>query len=685
MIFLANNHWPDVPIPEGSTVYKDRVIYTFGHIYSDTQQRKVLNRKSIGTPCEDGKMMSPNQTYMKHFSDAYQSYTGMLPLSDHVSIGLYAATSAIVTKTGLRSCLEKVFGKKRTNSILDYAMYAISCHSNVSEHYSAKMELIHVFSDRIYKDSYWSSFFDKKIQRKEIERFKELWVLQCVEKGVTIGYSSWDGSNNDCDSKGVEEANQGKAKSGTSGNIYGYMYCVAQDGTPITYSVHDGSTPDNVAIKKMIQSLKNVGITIPGAIIDRGFDDLKCLKELLTIVDDYVVKLKENTIGFKNAAKEKGEEVRKFKSSLRIPNERLFGDTIKSVLFNKSDSEDWVHIFYDFQNGGERAFALLDEIDGAIEDIKKKTRDYIEYEKKWEEEKVSSKQKEEKEKKPFSVSVPAKLKGYIEIKGTKPGDIEIIRNDEKINREVWGKGLYAVGTHSEMSAEKANGLYKLRDNIEKLFDIIKTLLGFDRIRTESAESMESRMFIVFIATIIYTELANASKAVAKEKRSTNPKYDTTATIDQLISVAMILLSNGTYGLQYKSMPRIQQIFKKLNAEKDILETVVEDYNLDLQKRKKKQKKESKEKADSSKDTDNKAKETSNTKEDNLPKRPRGRPPKNKDKTEEKPKRPRGRPPKPRDPLDEQKPKRPRGRPPKPKSLEPEKPKRPRGRPRKHNS
>jgi len=193
------------------------------------------------------------------------------------------------------------------------------------------------------------------------------------------------------------------------------------------------------------------------------------------------------------------------------------------------------------------------------------------------------------------------------------------------------------------------------------------------------------MFIAFIAAIIYAGIAKASKEVAKEKHSTSPKYDTTVTIDQLLSVAMVLLSNGTYGLQYKSIPRIMQIFKKLNADKDILETVIEKYNLELQKTKKKQEKKKKEKSkeDSSDKCDGKSKESAENAVPNPPKRPRGRPPKNKEEVEEKPKRPRGRPPKPRDPMEEQKPKRPRGRPPKPKIIELDKPKRPRGRPRKN--
>ena len=680
---MANNNYPKVPIPNGAKAYSDRVVFSFGHIFSETQDRLIQNRKIIGKPCDDG-MMIPNNEYMKHFSDEFSSYTGMSALPDHVSIGLYAAVSTIVDKTGLKLCLEKVFGEKRTNSILDYAMYAIACHSNVSEHYSARMELIQVFSDKIYQDSYWSEFFKNRLKIKEIERFKELWVLKCVERGVTAGYTSWDGSNNDCDSKDVEEASQGKSKSGTSGDIYGYMYCVGQDGTPITYKVHDGATPDSVAIKNLIQFVRNLGVDIPGAILDRGFDDEKTLLELLTIVSDYVIKLKENTAGFKNAYNEKGKELRGFNSSLRIPQERLFGTTTKSVLFNNSALEEWVHLFYDYDNGGERAFALLDSIDGAVEDLQKKVSDYIDYEKKWDEEHSSEKSKKKKKdekKKSFSISVPDKYKKYITIKGTTPQTTEIIKNDDVITAELCSKGMYAIATHKKMDAMNADILYKLRDIIEKLFDIIKTLLGFRRIRTETTDSLESRMLIAFVAAIIYTELSKASKTVAREKHSTNPKYDTTATIDQLLSISMILLTNGTYGLQHKSISKVAKIFKNLDAPNDVLEMVVEGINLKQQKEKQKQLKQKEKKAAKQKESAEKSGELSpegKTEEEPV-KNPRGRPPKPKEPGTEVPKNPRGRPPKPKEPGTEV-PKNPRGRPPKPKEPGTEVPKNPRGRP-----
>ncbi|MBQ9010268.1 MAG: hypothetical protein IJ088_13205 [Clostridia bacterium] len=157
---------------------------------------------------------------------------------------------------------------------------------------------------------------------------------------------------------------------------------------------------------------------------------------------------------------------------------------------------------------------MLDEIGEAVENIEKKVRDYIAYEKKREEEKAASKQGEEPEKKAFSV-VPAKLKGFLEVKGSTPGALEVVKNEEAINREIWGKGLYAIGTHSKMSAAEANRLFKLREPVEKNFDIIKALPGTDRVRDESA--VLGRMFVAFISAIIYTELANALEEVAKER------------------------------------------------------------------------------------------------------------------------------------------------------------------------
>ncbi len=605
-------------------------------------------------------MMRPNQTYLEHFSDLFQAHK-----RDHVSIGLYASVSVIAEQNGLKACLENVFGPKRTKSILDYAMYAVSCQSSVS-HYSAQMERNRIFSDKMYPDSYWSVFFDRKITKEEMDRFKELWALQCAQNGISIGYVSWDGSSKDGDRKDAEEANPGKTTLGTGGSQYGILYGVAPDGTPVTYDVYDGNVPDHAAIKTVVQFLEKWGISVAGAIIDCGLDDLNSLEELLTIADDVVVRLKDNTVGFKNAVMEKGEEVRKCKSSLRIPHERLFGDSVKSAFFNSSDPEEWVHLFYDFQSGGESAFALLDEIDGAIEDIREKAEEYIEYEKKWEKDKAKK-----KEKKPFSVTIPAKLKNVLTLKGTTPYDIEAVKNEEAIRREVLGTGLYAIGTHSEMTAERANHLYKLRDVTEKCVDLISTLPEFDRIPAKSDKSMQSRMFIAFIAAIITTEIARASREAAGVKHSAGPQNDIAVTIDRLLSVAMTPLSDGTYGLQLRSISGMMPIFEKLNVEKEYLETVARKYNQEMQKKKEKQE-DKKIKEKRRKDTsDKRAGQSENSEETETsksPERPRGRPPKNKEESEEKPRRPRGRPPKARDRVEEQKPKRPRGRPPKAKPI-----------------
>lgn len=605
-------------------------------------------------------MMRPNQTYLEHFSDLFQAHE-----RDHVSIGLYAAVSVIAEQNGLKACLENVFGPKRTKSILDYAMYAVSCQSSVSP-YSAKMARNQVFSDRNYPDSYWSVFFDRQITKEEMDRFKELWVLQCTRNGISTGYVSWDGSSKDGNRKDAEEANPGKTTLGTGGSQYGILYGVAPDGTPVTYDVYDGNVPDHAAIKTVVQFLEKWGISVAGAIIDRGLDDLNSLEDLLTIADDVVVRLKENTAGFKNAVMEKGEEVRKCKSSLRIPHERLFGDSVKSAFFNNCDPEEWVHLFYDFQSGGESAFALLDEIDGAIEDIREKAEEYIEYEKKWEKDKAKK-----KEKKPFSVTIPAKLKNVLTLKGTTPYDIEAVKNEEEIRREVLDKGLYAIGTHSEMTAERANHLYKLREVTEKCVDLISTLPEFDRIPAKSEKSMQSRMFIAFIAAIITTEIARASREAAGVKHSADPQNDIAVTIDRLLSVAMTPLSDGTYGLQHRSISGMMPIFEKLNVEKEYLETVARKYNQEMQKKKEKQE-DKKIKEKRRKDTsDKRAGQSENSEETETSKsseRPRGRPPKNKEESEEKPRRPRGRPPKARDRVEEQKPKRPRGRPPKAKPI-----------------
>ena len=52
-----------------------------------------------------------------------------------------------------------------------------------------------------------------------------------------------------------------------------------------------------------------------------------------------------------------------------------------------------------------------------------------------------------------------------------------------------------------MDASKALDIYRGRDNIEKMFRSLKSGIDFNKARVHSTESLQSKVFITFIAML----------------------------------------------------------------------------------------------------------------------------------------------------------------------------------------
>lgn len=74
-------------------------------------------------------------------------------------------------------------------------------------------------------------------------------------------------------------------------------------------------------------------------------------------------------------------------------------------------------------------------------------------------------------------------------------------------------------TSCEMDASKALDIYRGRDNIEKMFRSLKSGIDFSKARVHSTESLQSKVFITFIAMIIRNENFQ-KKPLYKKNKST---------------------------------------------------------------------------------------------------------------------------------------------------------------------
>ena len=89
------------------------------------------------------------------------------------------------------------------------------------------------------------------------------------------------------------------------------------------------------------------------------------------------------------------------------------------------------------------------------------------------------------------------------------------------NREIALCGYFAIVTSEKMTAAEALSLYKSRDGSEKTFRGDKSYLGAHCERVYSNESIETKIFIGFVATIIrckiYTLLKEETSRIEKKQ------------------------------------------------------------------------------------------------------------------------------------------------------------------------
>ena len=85
-----------------------------------------------------------------------------------------------------------------------------------------------------------------------------------------------------------------------------------------------------------------------------------------------------------------------------------------------------------------------------------------------------------------------------------------IERTEVINEQIRLCGYFVIITSEKMTAAEALNLYKSRDDSEKTFRGDKSYLGAHCERVYSDESIETKIFIGFVATIIRNRIVKSA-------------------------------------------------------------------------------------------------------------------------------------------------------------------------------
>ncbi len=537
-----------VPIPKqsGITINRgdnNRVLYVNSATYNAKKGYPEPKRTTIGYVCpDDTKLMYPTDKYPIIFPAAWEEAFNEKPKSIVKKMGLYALTQAVNAKIGIIDVLENTFGRSLTNSVLDFAMYSVFCHSNVAASFENRMANQVLFSGTPYSDSYYSELFEKQLKQDSIDVFRKAWVDQCRKDGIDNVWLCIDGSNDDCESKGVELAEKGHPKSGKNVNIVSFTYAVAPNGRPVTFDVYRGGLVDAKELQKIIGFLKDCGMGIKGVILDRGYCNAKAIEYLDQEKIGYIIMVKGQPQGFTDTVAEYAQKI-KMNVNWLIEGTYLFGVQKRCTLFDSYAKEDYVTLFYDFRNANDRIEKLLKNIYNERDRLRGKIA------------------------KGEDASVSDKYRAYLDLVADKNGRRVMMRK-EALQKAIDSKGLYSIVSSIEMTPAEVYESYASRNSSETQYMFVKGQLGYGKVRVRYTQGVYARFMVGFVASVVRFEIEQAAKKV---ERTTNE------VVNEMNLLEMTNM-NGVYSYIHIENARQLEVFKQLNSDMTVLDETVKDEN-----------------------------------------------------------------------------------------------------------
>lgn len=87
------------------------------------------------------------------------------------------------------------------------------------------------------------------------------------------------------------------------------------------------------------------------------------------------------------------------------------------------------------------------------------------------------------------------------------------RNNEAISKHLEHKGMVILlANNTNLNQEQVLTLYRQKDSLEKIFDVLKNEFDGNRLRAHSQSVVEARLFIKFLALILYSLLSHKMKS-----------------------------------------------------------------------------------------------------------------------------------------------------------------------------
>ena len=506
------------------------VYYTYERSYDPIKKYSVPKTTSIGKiDNEYPGMMYPNSNCMKFFPDIEvpEEMDEDTKRSSCLHVGAFFVIRKLIANYHIDDMLNRIIGKD-AGLFIDLATYSILTENNAGQYYPDYAYNHPLFTEgmKIYSDSKISDFIGQDMTDARFA-FLDEWNRERDHRSKI--YISYDSTNKHCQAGEIEIAEIGHEKEKQNKPIFNYAVAYDRNNNePLFYEDYPGSINDVSQLQFMIEKVKGYGYRSVGFILDRGYFSEANIRYMDKNGFPFVIMVK----GKKDLVSElvieaSGlfEQDRKYS----IRSYRVNGFTVKRQLFKSDEKDRYFHVYYsDGKHAAERE-KVEKKIDKIAEFLKKNRGRNFEagegiekyFDLIW-----HNKGKEEQ-----------RLAGWRE-------------KTDVINREIALCGYFVLITSESMTAKEALELYKSRDVSEKLFRGDKSYMGARAERVYGNESLDTKLFIEFIALIIRNKIYTCLKNEVEESGQKENYMTVPAALKELEKIEMIKTSDRIYRMDH---------------------------------------------------------------------------------------------------------------------------------------
>jgi transposase len=296
----------------------------------------------------------------------------------------------------------------------------------------------------------------------------------------------------------------------------------------------------NSRLEKTTTIVKALGANIKTLIIDRGFYSASNIEMLCESNLKFIIPLPSNLKLTEKMLSSSGEKLEQIHNHLVFQKEVIFYDQTECQIGNNTFT---AFVFMDDKRRSYETQILLLKLH-EVEDLFKRKKFYD----------VDSA-------KEFIDSCFKGCSKLFEISKNTQGNIIIKRDTKALTSKQSKLGKFILITNKEdIDARLIIAMYRQRDSVEKIFDSVKNELKIDRLRIHSRDALEGRLFIAFIAVILYM-------AILQELKNTDliKKYSIAKIMMELRKIRVIEFSDAENMLSETTKTQ-REILSALNIE-----------------------------------------------------------------------------------------------------------------------